>query len=444
MVRGLNYMATDGINSSRVFTNRSVIEDKFQVRREKIANVSGTAAFALAQSLYINPGNSVLFPIFSQIAVTYEEYRVNKLVFTFETDAYTAVNGTASAGKVILATNFDPDDALFSSDTQMENYWHSVKGPPYAPVIQHDALAARRGIRRGDFALQNYFVYPSANVAAPGSGDQAKFYDVGLFQLATSGNAVTSEIGELYVTYSFTMIRPKQPEAGSAAPFAAHFFSIAADATATHRLGDTPYTNLISASGSTLTKIDLDSAPGSQSATTIGLSDTLDNIIALPNSNSTWLLQLAWAGASITAVPTLTMSGGATAIATYHEAGSSYVGKGFFLSGGVYSSVSQVVTTTYDGTPTATTNLVTVGGLTGLATGDVDIYIIKLPTALVTHGERQKSRLARLERQVRLLLNGKDEVKDEYDDVITPPGSSLTDSTVWKITEAVRSAVARK
>jgi hypothetical protein len=115
--RGFNYMATDGINSSRVVTNSSVVEDRFAMRREKIGNLSGTSAFTLAQQLYVNPGNTVLFPVFSQIAATYEEYRVNHLRFTFETDAYTATNGTASAGKVIMATNFDPDDANFTGDT---------------------------------------------------------------------------------------------------------------------------------------------------------------------------------------------------------------------------------------------------------------------------------------------------------------------------------------
>jgi len=208
-----SYMANDGINRSRVVTNMSTVEDRFQIRREKISNMSGTSAFTLAQSLYVNPGNTVLFPIFSQIAATYEEYRCNFLEFTFETDAYTATNGTASAGKVILATNFDPDDSAFSNDTQMENYVGSCKGPPYAPIIKHDVVQgfrARNNRRqRGDLALNNYFVYSSANQIAPGTG-QGKFYDMGLFQAATAGNAVTTEIGELYVTYSFTMIRPKQ------------------------------------------------------------------------------------------------------------------------------------------------------------------------------------------------------------------------------------------
>jgi len=208
-VRGLNYMATDGINSSRVVTNTSVVEDRFQIRREKIANISGTSAFTLASQLYINPGNTTLFPIFSQIAATYEQYRVNHLRFTFETDAYTATNGTASAGKVILATNFDPDDSNFSGDTQMENYWHSVKGPPYAPIISHDVLAGARGGSMRDAALKNYYVYSSGNSLAPVTGE-GKFYDFGNFQVATSGNAVTTEIGELYVEYSFTMIHPKQ------------------------------------------------------------------------------------------------------------------------------------------------------------------------------------------------------------------------------------------
>jgi len=63
-----------------------------------------------------------------------------------------------------------------------------------------------------DEPLKTYFVNSSANLIAPTSDStNNKFYDLGLFQLCTQGNASSSaEIGELYVTYSFTMIRPKQ------------------------------------------------------------------------------------------------------------------------------------------------------------------------------------------------------------------------------------------
>jgi hypothetical protein len=202
---------TDGISIMKTIHNGSVIEDTFSIRREKISNIVGStgSTLSLKSQLYLNPGNTVLFPIFSQIAATYEQYRVNTLVFSYETEAYAASGSAVSAGKVILATNFDPADANFSTDTQMENYYNSDRGAPYCEIV-HDVLMGDHALK--DEPLKDYFVNSSANLIAPTSDSTAnKFYDLGNFQLGTQGTVdATSEIGELYVTYSFTMIRPKQ------------------------------------------------------------------------------------------------------------------------------------------------------------------------------------------------------------------------------------------
>jgi len=208
----MDYGTSDGLSKSTVIVNNSTIEDTFQLRREKVANVLGTTGLSAPNlQFFINPGNTILFPIFSQIAATYEEYRLKVLKFEYVTEAYTASGTNVSAGKVILATNFDPDDANFTTDTQAENYAGSVKGTAYSQM-SHDVVAHGRKRHKGgmrDFSCNNYFVSSSANVLSPVTG-AAKFYDVGNFQLITNGNASTAEIGELYVTYQFVMIRPKQ------------------------------------------------------------------------------------------------------------------------------------------------------------------------------------------------------------------------------------------
>jgi len=449
-VRGLNYMATDGINSSRVVTNTSVVEDRFQMRREKIANISGTAAFTLAQQLYINPGNSTLFPIFSQIASTYEQYRVNHLRFTFETDAYTATNGTASAGKVILATNFDPDDANFSGDTQMENYWHSVKGPPYAPIISHDVVQGARGSSSmREAALKNYYVYSSSNSLAPVTGE-GKFYDFGNFQLATSGNAVTTEIGELYVEYSFTMIHPKQPEfpiGGSAV----HLQNIADNGTAASPLGLTPFTSFSVQPGSTLSTVNMAGSLASYTSSTVGLNDSLDTTVNLPNVSATWLVHIQWGGAnSIAAVPTMTAAGGATALTPF--AGGTG-GGGFFLAAGTSATQTKVFTTTATATPVSTSNSIAIGGLTGMTDALIDIYIVRLPSALVTALAPSSPVLIDLQRELRLLRqefqNSRLKCDSDFDDdeckeIEKSSTKDLSRSTVSLISEIVSRAGSNK
>jgi hypothetical protein len=220
---------TDGLNAERVRVNDSMIEDRFSLRREKIADITGsTTAFSLSNQLFLNPGNTVMFPIFSQIAATYEQYRVNTLRFIFETESYTASGTNVTAGIVAMAVNFDPDDPNFTSLTQMENYVGSAKGPPYVVSMGYDVLRAHR-IRRGkggeknDLPLKSYFVNSSANTLSPVTG-AGKFYDMGNFQLAVA-NMVnsTSIIGELYVEYSFTMINPKQQTPLGQNLIAAHY-----------------------------------------------------------------------------------------------------------------------------------------------------------------------------------------------------------------------------
>jgi len=449
-VFGENYMATDGVNSSRVVTNRSTIEDTFSVRREKVANITGTAAFTISQALYINPGNSTLFPIFSQIAATYEEYRINHLEFTFETEAYTASGTVVSAGKVILATNFDPDDSNFTTDTQMENYVSSVKGPPYAPIIEHDVVRAhktrgstRRGMANKDFAMNNYFVYPSANTIAPGA-DQGKFYDAGKFQLATSGTGV-AEIGELYVTYSFTMIRPKQPELGLGGGLAAHFAMTTADATAASPLGLSPYTNTLTRSGSTLSLIDSSTLVG-YSSTTVGLNNSADTVITLPNVEATWLVQLYWAGTGIAGVPTVAAANGATKLVIYNNGVENAVG--FFLASGLEAGITFVVTSSYDGTPVpGSTNTLTVGGLASMTAGKIDIIISRLPTTLVTSARKRREdqqiqdRIANLER---LLGQNLSLVQEGFDSPIHVEEEKDLDKSVYLSRDSVRSLLGLK
>jgi len=194
-------MVSDGVNVGSVWKNTTNERVSFPVAREKIADLtSASTAFQMLQQLYVNPGNSTLFPIFSQIASCYEEYVPTHLKFMFRTEEYMASGSTVSAGLVGLATNFDANDANFGSMTPLENYEHAISGPPFSGIIVHDVLEQHRRRFKGkarDLSLNNYYVYPSANSIAP-TTDQAKWYDMGNFQLACNG-AQAGLVGELWV-----------------------------------------------------------------------------------------------------------------------------------------------------------------------------------------------------------------------------------------------------
>jgi len=237
---GTRSLVTDGVNVGSVWKNTTQERVKYPMAREKYVDlVSAGTTFQELEQLYVNPGNSVLFPIFSNIARNYEQYECNHLKVLYRTKEYMASGSFVSAGIVALATNFDPDANNFASVTEAENYEHSISGAPFSGIIEHDILSEHRrrygkGGRygeaaRNDLSLNNYYVNYSANAKAP-SSSSSKFYDMGNFQCLIDG-VQAGAIAELWIEYSFTMIRRLQyvtPQQSGAA----HFTSGSATATA--------------------------------------------------------------------------------------------------------------------------------------------------------------------------------------------------------------------
>lgn len=99
-VPGVMSSVSDGLNTGMVWKNSNQVRDHFNRRFEKVADlISPGAAFTILQSLFLNPGNSVLFPVFSQIASTYEEYICHLLRFWYRGESYTAISAVAGADR---------------------------------------------------------------------------------------------------------------------------------------------------------------------------------------------------------------------------------------------------------------------------------------------------------------------------------------------------------
>jgi len=225
-------MVSDGVNIGSVWKNTTSERVTFPIAREKFVDLTstGTTLQTLVQQ-FVNPGNSQLFPIFSQIAKNYEQYECNHLKVMYRTEEYMASGTVVSAGLACLATNFDPDALNFGTFTEAENYEHSISGAPFSGIIEHDILGEHRrrfGKKRAmgnDMTLNNYYVNYAPNQLAP-NATPAKFYDMGNFQTLVSGTQA-GLIGELWIEYSFTLIRRLQ-HPGAISGAAAHWSSIAA------------------------------------------------------------------------------------------------------------------------------------------------------------------------------------------------------------------------
>jgi len=195
-------------------------------------------------------------------------------------------------------------------------------------------------------------VFSSANVAAP-SGQQAKFFDIGQFQLAVNGCQAATPAGELWVEHEWTLIRRKQETPIGQQALYAHIIEgpLASGAAAGSAFLGTTGGTLVT--GSTI--------PSVATKTTFSLPIAGTFIVMLSTVGSTTVVATLTPGANITATPTIAVDS-SSASANAVAAGTSVQ--------------FSVFTVSANGIGAA--NLLTITGLTSLAAGKVDIFITQI------------------------------------------------------------------
>jgi Viral coat protein (S domain) len=170
--------------------------------REFISDVSppsSSGSFYTALSGAINPGLPSLFPWLSQIALYYEEYEFEQLIFEFKS-MVTEGNQNAQ-GNIIMATQYNALNALFSSKQQMENYDYANS----ANVTQN----AFHGVECNPQLNAAAALYVRSGTVP--TGQDAKTYDLGIFQFAVSNGFQASSINleEVWVSYKIKLRKTK-------------------------------------------------------------------------------------------------------------------------------------------------------------------------------------------------------------------------------------------
>lgn len=183
-----------GYHGATVVTHREYIGDI----------ISGTTAGSFnVQSFLLNPGNSITFPWLSNLAAQYEEYSWHGMIFEFRTTSSDALNSTNTAlGTVVMATEYNANRASFTSKVQMENYEFAQSAKPSLSQIHGVECDPREGVLSKLYVRDN-------SPSVTGAVEDARFYDFGTFQIATSGmqaSAVT--VGELWVSYCVELYKP--------------------------------------------------------------------------------------------------------------------------------------------------------------------------------------------------------------------------------------------
>jgi hypothetical protein len=144
----------------------------------------------------INPTNSATFPWLSKLAVNYDQWEPNGIVFEFVSTS-SEFNGASQAlGTVIMATDYDTYDVTYPNKIQMENADYACSTRP-SNCLEH-----------GIECDKNERLSPLLYTASPGSGLPLTQTTLGNFQVATTGCSVASvNLGEIWVSYDITFYK---------------------------------------------------------------------------------------------------------------------------------------------------------------------------------------------------------------------------------------------
>jgi len=324
--------------------------------REFLSDVSGSTDFALT-AYSINPGLPSSFPWLAQLASNYEEYEMLGLVYEFRPTSGSAVSSTSSAlGTVVMATNYDSQDPVFTNKQQMEAYEFSSSSVPFNLSI-HPVECAK------DSSVLTRQYVRTTDIPA---GQDSRFYDLGNFQIACAGMQSVYTVGELWVSYHVRLYKPRLDVPLGANILSGHIVeSTNGSATAAKPMG---VSGGVVRSGSTL-----DTASLAPTSTTF----------VLPYGGL-WLLSMGFSDASIAAAPNVTL-GSNLSFATLFADDSGASIASFTAS---YASFMGVVKVVAPGTGAA--NTVTIGGLTGMSAGTTDIFVTQVSSGISSNRKAQR------------------------------------------------------
>jgi hypothetical protein len=169
------------------------------VHREFIANITGSVAYTLSQSLPVNPGLATTFPWLSVIAQAWEEYRFNKLKFCFYTRT-----GSNTPGSVLMSPDYDASDAAPSSEQVQSSYDETVEDAPWKDIC----CTLKKQLMSGP--MKRHYIRNAALAA----NQDIKMYDIANFFVGTvDGTAVSW--GKLWVEYDVEFYIPQLPPTGA-------------------------------------------------------------------------------------------------------------------------------------------------------------------------------------------------------------------------------------
>jgi hypothetical protein len=155
------------------------------------------------QTFSLNPGLQTTFPWLSQIASNFDEYSFGQLMFTYRSTVTDFVANNGQVGSVIMATQYNPDDAPFAQKQDAMEYDGAVSGK-----CSHDIIAGVECDPSKNSGSQGKYV----RAGPPPQNEDIKTYDLGTLNVAISNAPVAFQnqaLGELWVSYTVQLRKPR-------------------------------------------------------------------------------------------------------------------------------------------------------------------------------------------------------------------------------------------
>lgn len=156
--------------------------------------VATNAAFGVSK-FSLNPGLAVSFPWLSNVANNYESYRFHDLHY-----CYKPICPTSTPGKVMIAIDYDANDATPGSKTIINSYQGTVSTSVW-DTITHKSTKEN---------LQKFTTQRYVRAGTAPTGTDLKTYDLGSVLVATSNTpASATTCGEIFVSYTVELFTPQ-------------------------------------------------------------------------------------------------------------------------------------------------------------------------------------------------------------------------------------------
>nr|WPR18626.1 MAG: capsid protein [Chemarfal virus 47] len=198
---GITVNASDDLTGDVWMSHREFIGP---VYAKAPASAPFTTSTFFTQTFPINAAMERTFPFLAQVASNFDMYDFKGLMFNY-VPQYSESGDQNVLGKVMMVTQYDPEQAPFSSSVILQNYDYANSCKPSVPQV-HGVETARR-----QAAIEMYYTRTGA------SSKDLRWTDLGNFTIATEAipmgaSAVANQqipIGELWVTYRVKLSRAK-------------------------------------------------------------------------------------------------------------------------------------------------------------------------------------------------------------------------------------------